>query len=253
MKKISYWARVHKRPARIAIVVSFILLNILGIMTGVWLADLGVFLSYSAVIAFVLIYSVGLLAYPSRLLKNGRPARSSFYIRQKTCDALLAAATFCLIVYLGNRPETILRYFSAANAAMSVAPSLPKDSSVKTYKPLKEFSLSIKDEKGTLLKWKERKKLLKEQVRGIKKSDMSNGGKVALIILSVLLAMGLIYLVAALACSLSCNGSEAAAVIVGVAGAGLVIFLLVIAIRAILGKERKRKRLIEAEEAKKPG
>jgi amino acid transporter len=253
MKKISTWARVHKRPARIAIVVSFILLNILGIMTGVWLAGLGVMLSYSAAIMFVLIYSVGLLAYPSRLLKNGRPARSSFYIRQKTCDALLATATFCLVIYLGNRPETILRYFSSANAAMSVTNILPKDSSARTYKPLKEFSLSMKDGKGTLLKWKERKKLLKEQVKAIKKSEMSSGGKVALIILSVLLAVGLIYLVAALACSLSCNGSEAAAVIVGIAGTGLVIFLLVIAIKAILGKEKKRKRQIEAEEAKKAG
>jgi hypothetical protein len=68
--------------------------------------------------------------------------------------------------------------------------------------------------------------------------------------LSVVVAIGLIYLVAALACSLSCNGSDAAALIVGIGGAALVAFLLIIAIRAITGK--KKKKVIIQDQPEKP-
>lgn len=99
----------------------------------------------------------------------------------------------------------------------------------------------MKDANGKQLSWKERKKLLKAQVRAIKKADdLSNGAKVALIFLSALVALGLLFLVAALACDLSCSGSGAAAVLVGLAGTALIALLLVVVIRAILGKKRKK-------------
>ena len=93
-----------------------------------------------------------------------------------------------------------------------------------------------------------KKKLLKEQLRAIKKSgEISKGGKVALIILSVIVALGLLYLVAALACNISCSGSEGGAIILAVGGTALVIFLLVITLRAILGKKKKPKPDIKPE------
>ena len=108
----------------------------------------------------------------------------------------------------------------------------------------------MKDENGKMLKWKERKKLLKEQIRGIKKTnELSKGEKVALTILAVLAALGLLFLVASLACNLSCSGSDAAAVIVGLGGGALVIVLLVVAIRAIYNKKRKELRKQEKEAA----
>ncbi|HRF20009.1 MAG TPA: hypothetical protein PK977_17655, partial [Chitinophagaceae bacterium] len=73
-----------------------------------------------------------------------------------------------------------------ANAISGNNTILPKDSSAKTYKSIREFSASIKDKEGKLLKWKERKKLLKEQVRSIKKADnLSKGDKAGLIVLAV--------------------------------------------------------------------
>ena len=87
-----------------------------------------------------------------------------------------------------------------------------------------------------------KKKILKEQIREIKKAnDLSEGTKVLLIILSIVVAIGLLFLVAALACNLSCSGSDAVAVIVGIGGLALIIFLLIIAIRAITGKKKKGK------------
>jgi hypothetical protein len=48
-----------------------------------------------------------------------------------------------------------------------------------------------------------------------------------------LIAVGLIGLVAALSCNLSCSGSEAAALLLLIFGTGLIIFLLVKVIKRI--------------------
>jgi hypothetical protein len=119
--------------------------------------------------------------------------------------------------------------------------SVPKDST-KTYKSLEEFKKMMKDENGKPLKLKERKKLLKQQIRAIKNADdMSDGGKVALIILCVLLAIVLAYGVAALSCSLSCSGAEGAAVVVAILGAAGIVFLTIFLIRGIVRKSKKSK------------
>ena len=241
MKKISLWAKHNKRPAQFIIIASFILLNGLGILTGTLLGDLNFSFSGFAFILFVSTFIAGALFYPSRskMRKGLRPA--AYYIKQKGCDILLAASAFCMITYFANRPETFFQQYPALQAAVITNPALPKDSIARNYKLINEFNVSMKDENGKTLKWKERKKLLKEQVKEIKKAkDLSNGEKTLLIILSVLVAAGLIYAIAALSCSLSCSGSDAAAVLVGIGGTALVIILLLVALRAINGKNKKR-------------
>lgn len=242
MKRLSLWGKDHKGSARIIIVVSFLLLTTLGIITGSLLTDVGVSISSATMLVFAFVYFAGIAAYPSKSLKGKKLSAAAFYVRQKSCDLLLAASTFCMIVYFSNQPGAVFDYSTPLNAAIPAATSFPKDSTVKTYKPISVFSASMKDENGKQLKWKERKKLLKEQLRAIKNSkDPSDGGKAALIILSVVVALGLLYLVAALACNISCNGSEGAAIVLAIGGTALVIFLLVIAIRAITGRKKKVK------------
>lgn len=100
----------------------------------------------------------------------------------------------------------------------------------------------MKDENGKTLKWKGRKELLKKQIKGIKKSkETSDGSKVVLILLSVLVAMSLLYLVAAAACSLSCNGSDGAAILVGLGVTAAVVLLTLVVLRAINRKSKKEK------------
>ncbi|MBC7875010.1 MAG: hypothetical protein H7Y01_13490 [Ferruginibacter sp.] len=242
MKKISSWAKDHKWSARIIIVLSFAILNILGVITGGLLTSLGITIPGAIFVFFACTYCAGFIAYPSRSLKKKKLGAAAFYVRQKSCDLLLAGSTFLMIVCLGNRPGQLFRYDMSFNAALASNTSLPKDSTLNTYKTIAAFSASMKDENGKSLKWKERKKLLKEQVKAIKKStEPSKGGKVALIILSVIVAIGLLGLVLGLACNLSCSGSDAAAILVGVGGTALVVFLLVITIRAIQGKKKKPK------------
>jgi hypothetical protein len=148
-----------------------------------------------------------------------------------------------MIAGLSNRPENLFRFSIPLNAATGYGLSFPKDSTIKSYKSIAEFRALMKDETGKPLKWKEKKKLLKEQIRAIKKDkDVSNAGKVALIILSIAVALGLLYLIAALACDLSCSGSEGAATVLMIGGAGLIVFLFILALRAILGKKKRAKK-----------
>lgn len=239
MKKISLWAKHHKKPARLLIVSSFILLTLLGILTGSLLNEIGVSFLPLFLVVVIGIYLAALAIYPSMMLKSKKINRAVLYARQKCCDFALGASTFCMIVFFANQPGQLFNSVTPAWAANPVQPLLPKDSTLKTYKTIAAFSASLKDDNGKSLKWKERKKLLKVQVKAIRNSEMSKGGKTALIILSVLVAIGLLALVAALACNLSCSGSEGAAVMVMLGGGALIIYLLVITIKSIKGKKQK--------------
>jgi membrane protein implicated in regulation of membrane protease activity len=79
-------------------------------------------------------------------------------------------------------------------------------------------------------------------VKAIKKDKtLSAGGKVGLIILCVVMALVLTYLVAAIACSLSCSGAEGAAVVVAIFGLAGVALLTFFVIRSIVRKSRREK------------
>ena len=80
------------------------------------------------------------------------------------------------------------------------------------------------------------------QVRAIKRSkEPSTAGKVALILLSVIVAMTLVVGLVFLSCAISCNGgSGALSWIVLLGGTALIVFLLVVVIRRILGVKKKK-------------
>jgi len=251
MKKISLWAKNHKWTARIIIVVSFLLLNALGMVTGLLLRDIRVILPLAALLFFASLYAAGILFYPRKKGAGNGQTKSLYYRRQKTCDMLLAGSSFLMIVFFGNHPRQLFNYTPPFASVMAATSSLPKDSSLKIYKPISNFAASMKDENGKLLKWKERKKLLREQVRAIKHSGgLSNKGKAALIILSVIVAMGLIALIGYLSCSIACAGSGALAIVVLAGGTALVILLLIHVVRRIMGKRKKQ---IKNPETEPPG
>lgn len=246
MRKISLWAKNHKGPARFTFAISLLLLGGIAIITGVLLHEIAVLVSPGILLAFAGVYFAAAIAYPKRTEKKKNPVSPGFYRQQKTCDWLLAASTFCMVLYIGNQPAQLAISTAPLQAAHPVGTSVPTDSTIKTYKTIASFTASLKDENGKSLKWKEKKKLLKEQIRAVKKAgDLSKGAKVALIILSVLVALGLLFLVAALACDLSCGGSGFGAVLVALGGVGLTIFLFILALRAISGRKRQPKKTAE--------
>ena len=247
MKKISIWARHHKSQARIILIISFIILNILAVIVGRLFFQSEINFGNG----FLMGSFIGLIAiaiiYPSKKLKGSIINNSAYYFMQKSCDFMLAACTFCMLICISNRPENIFQFYPKLNAfAITI---FHKDTTAERYKSITDFYNSLKDKNGNILKWKERKKLLKEQVKTIKKdNELSKGAKTTLIILSCLAAVGLFLLVASLSCSLSCGGSDAAAVLVGIGGTALIIFLLVLVIRSINGKKRKKKIAAESTE-----
>ena len=238
MKKISYWAKAHKTQARIIIIISFLILNGIAFLTGYLFRKIGINLLPEFLFVSFLLYFIAFIAYPSKNKKGTRFSPSSFYMIQKSCDFVLVASTFCIYMQISNCPASLNKLYPQAKAFVITH---QKDSVAKNYKNINDFTLLLKDKSGNWLKWKERKKLLKEQVREIKKDkDLSRGDKTLLIILSVIVASGLFFLVLALSCNLSCAGSDAAAAIVGIGGTALIIFLLIIILRSINGKHRKR-------------
>lgn len=239
IKQLSYWAKNHKWSSRFIIVSSIIIMNVLGIVTGLLFNSLNV--SFSSLVLFftVLIFLLAWIKYPTRKKTTNASEKDRSYIIQKSCDMVLIGTTFIMFVYFGNRQTSPVNFFALTSSANTF--SVPKDSS-KNYRSLDEFKKMMSDENGKPLKLKERKKLLKKQIKAIKNADdMSTGGKIALITLCVLLALVLAYGVAALACSLSCSGAEGAAVVVAILGFGGVILLTVFLIRSILRKSKKNK------------
>lgn len=234
-KQLSFWAKQHKWSSRFIIVFSFLIMNALAIITGSLFNDLNINFPVWFLVLSILAFSFAWLKYPNEDQDRGRT-----YVLRKTCDSILIGSTFLMLTFFGNHRlnpfDNSILFASTVNSY-----SLPKDST-KAYKSVEDFKKSLYDESGKPLKWKERKKLLKEQVKAIKKDKtISDGGKVGLIILCVLLALILAYGVAALACSLSCAGSDAAAVIVAVLGLGGIVLLTIFLIRSIIRKSKKEK------------
>ena len=72
------------------------------------------------------------------------------------------------------------------------------------------------------------------------KGDRQAKADAGLKILAIVAALGLLLLVGALACELSCNGSDAAAIIVGVLGTAAVVIGFVAVMKAIQRKNQRR-------------
>ena len=248
IKKLSLWAKNHKWTTRLLIIAAFILLDITGIIIGLLMNDLNIMLPPVTFYIFVILFFVAMGLYPDKATKGTLYSKHRFYIRQKTCDLVLAGSAFLMIVCISNDNMIFKENYIPVNAATQNSFAFIRDSTLKPYKSIAVFSASMKDKEGKLLKWKERKKLLKEQSKGIKKAnDISKGGKAALMVLCGLVASGLLTLVLAWSCSLSCSGSDGAAILVGVGGTVAVIFLVILAGRLIYGKKKKQKNIKEEE------
>ena len=244
MKQLSIWAKEHKWASRFIIVLSFISLSFLGMITGLLFDSLDMSLPFFILPGVVFICLLTWIIYPFKKNSADKMNKQKSYVFQKSCDGVLIGLTFIMFVYFGNHQTTPFHSSLFPASAVNTS-SLPGDSS-KTYLSIAEFKKTMKNENGKPLKWKERKKLMKTQIKAIKNADsLSEGVKVLLIILTVLVAVFLGIGVAALSCSLSCSGSEAAAVIVGIVGYAGIIFLTVLVIKS-LRKSRRDKAKAES-------
>jgi len=241
MRKISHWASCHIWLTRFIIIGIYLLLNLMGLFLGDLLFSVGVVIKPLFLFAPCSIVLVGLFLYPSQKERN---KYRNFYLRHKTADLFLATSTFLFITYGGNHLNNIKSAGTSNLYAASVSIPIPSnDTKLLPNKVLRENKDPQPETKKPLSK-KELKKMLKSKLHEWRKhyKEAGSGGKAALIILSILVAVGLIFLLSALACSIACSGAEALSIIVLILGVGLIIFLLVRVIQRITkGPSKLRK------------
>jgi hypothetical protein len=83
MRKISFWAKNHKWAARVIIVASYILLNILGITTGILLHEMKITFLTPVLSSLIGIFLTSVLSYPSKPKKGKRLSPKSFISNKK--------------------------------------------------------------------------------------------------------------------------------------------------------------------------
>lgn len=221
MKELSYWAKANPHRARLLIILIYILLNIAGLIVGSLLWAAGIQLEETFM--FMLAVTVVLLyvMYPKK----------AAYYKRKIFHGLMAVCTFLIITVFGNqlhRPNPQVFFINTTQAVTHITNSQQPN----THEPT-----TIKKDKR--LQKKDTRSLLKKLAA---KNDRSKAAKIFLIALTVIIALGLLYLLAVLSCTIACSGAEALAVLVALAGTFGIVFGAIRIIQHILGKERKKKR-----------
>ena len=219
MKSISFWAHNHKAAARISIILIYFLLNAVGLFMGDILFSMNILLSPLYYVFAILIGIFGLIIYPSKKIKS---THKNFYFQQKTADIILLISTFIFIIYTGNiiyNPG----YKAVENTWASNAVRLNSNTS------------SPGTNQRVIVSKKEGHKKLRNIIREFRKryKESTKGQKTLYIIISAIVAAGLILGVSVLSCNIGCSGSVALAYIVLFLGLGGIIFGLVKIIQRI--------------------
>jgi hypothetical protein len=224
MKQISSWAWQHKKAARALIIVSYLLLNAMGFAVGSTTGPLPSWLSWLVLVPFL----VALVLYPS---KNQKNRYVNFYRARKTADLVMVTASFLLIVSAGSRYDVVQPHVSQQAAIASMqAPAVKKPGG-------KKFSIHLGSKGFFARHWKK----IKTGVQEIRTALRQPGGagKAALVILTILGALLLLYIVAAISCSVACSGAEGLAFTIALLGTAGVVFLTVVVIRRIMNRPKK--------------
>jgi hypothetical protein len=230
MKKISLWAKNHKWESRVLIVGIYLSLFAIGMFTGRLLEEINVNIPWFYFNTCILLTLILWTFYPAKnVSRNDRPVS---YATRKLFDLSLGAVTFLMIVYAGNKHDYLFIRSEPVQASKIVHHA--SDSAISNNPLIKNFIAGIQKMDVTRLSQKEKFKILRKQIRAIKQDkETSKGGKTALIVLSILVAIGLLFLLGALSCSIACSSSGALAIIVAAVGTFLIIFFLVRIIKRI--------------------
>lgn len=235
MRKLSVWAKHHPAYARIIIVISRCLLVLIGYFLGTQLIKSGNQLSPLWIYFFIGIFFITAASYPS-------DRSSKTYTKRKWNDLVVASCGFLIVVSMSNQLNKLFSVYENAYATKTIEPSRYKNPQaeklLEQYKSGEKKTFSAKEKRIIKNEFKyQLGQYAKAKITGNKKE----GDEVALIILACIAAVGLFFLLAGLACSISCNGSDAAAIVVFVLGTAAIVFGLVMLIKSIKRKRQKSK------------
>jgi hypothetical protein len=242
MRKISLWAKHHPLPAIASIIAIKILLAAIAFYIGSALRTMNIYIPFIVCIMALIILVAAAFLYPRRHLTG--LSKKQYYVRQKSCDFVIATCSFLMIGTLVNTNFPIhgATISFASSGIISTPPSAEEILSSLQYRDKNSLT---KQEKRIL------KQEFKKQVKVYGKTTLSGNKKGAekalLIILTIIVAVGLFYLLAALACSISCSGAEGAAIAVFLIGlAGLIWGTIAIIKRIAKGPKKKKDNPTEA-------
>lgn len=235
MRRLSAWAKHHAAYARLIIVISRCLLVFMAYFVGTGLITSGIELSPLWIYFFIGVFFITAACYPS-----GRSSKT--YAKRKWSDLLVASSGFFIVVCMSNQLNKPFPVYETSYAAKPIEPSLYKNPEAKKlleqYKNGEKKSFTAKEKRIIKNEFKyQLGQYAKAKITGNKKQ----GDEVGLIILACIAALGLWILVGSLACTLSCNGSDAAAAVVFILGTAAIVFGLIMVIKSINRKKRKSK------------
>ena len=235
MKKLSIWGKNNPRKARIIIALSHVLLVVsaffLGLLTFVYDLALPIWLP----IVLAHLFFVAYLLYPDKQAKKGVFAHS--YLRQKTTDFVLTI-TYILAIAAG------LNQWAFAPTSGTIPVEAKGILMAQKIKPTEEAA-GHKKSKFSALKTpfqelKSQLKTLRDEFKAAGDKEGAKGTKILLFLLTFVVALGLAWLVAALACNISCSGQEGLAWVALILGLAGVVWLTIISVKAISRKTGKK-------------
>jgi hypothetical protein len=237
MRNLSIWAFRHAIAARLVIIFSQLMLAILAVLLANQLAILDIhFPLWWMYLGFALFF-ISWFAY-SRI-RRGSAWR---FAKQKTLDFLLAALGFFLVTLLADQLNQPYYSSSAINAATFV-----KDPPAYKNPEAQKLLDAFKSGEKTKFSAREKRIIRQEFKYQLKKfalnkmaGDTADAKQIALIILTCIAAVGLLWLIGSLACEVSCSGSDAGAVVIVVIGTAAVVWGTIAIIKAINRGAKKR-------------
>jgi hypothetical protein len=243
MRSISFWAKQNHRKARLIIVFIHLLLLSLAIFTASLLGGMGVEPLQSGYHFLFIVPLLVAVFYPAKPLSRMFKAHQEYLSRRKICDLTIAASGYIMCILMFSASEPISTFYNRLEGSHSVTGFGGMTDSPKRYLSIPQFAKYFQSTEVQQLSAREKSKILKRQIMGIKKDkDTPTGAKIFLITFSVLIAAGLISILLGLSCNIACSGSGVLAVFVFMTGTAGVIFLLVRFIQMILGKGKWKKK-----------
>ena len=206
-------------------------------MTGDLLLAAGVELKPAFLVSCISLTIVGVVIYPRH---NKKFSSRKLYRLHKTADTILGGATFLFIVFIGNQLSPVPGMNPVAGAE-PISTNVYNNTSISTIYPKENKREISEKKKGKRLSFREWKRQIKVSIKIIRNAyrQDKNGERILLISLSVLVAVILILLLAALSCEIACSGLEALAIILFIAGTFGIVFALVRVIQRINTKYNK--------------
>lgn len=234
MKRISIWARQNRTYAIILIVFIEMTLATMAVFIGLASFKLGITFQPIVIGLSILVFLITILVYPVK--ERWRFARQKLYPFQKLCDLSMI---ICIFTFIAGMTNATSKMSLPVNQAVASFHSNPTATEILESLKYRDKSSLTKAEKRILKA--ELKKQIKQYVEAKVSGNQKNAGTTALIILTIIGAIGLGAALMALVCSISCGGSEALAVVVAILGLTGIIFGSVLLIKSINRKKKTKK------------